>query len=53
MSFNGQFVRNASELSELMSRSEVGQKVNLGIRRGSQDLNVEVVFKSRREVYGE
>ena len=53
MSYNGQLVRNASELSELMAGGEVGQKVTLVIRRGLQDLTVEVELKARREVYGE
>jgi S1-C subfamily serine protease len=53
MSFNGQFLRNGGEMTELTSRLEVGDVVKLGVSRGDQKLDVELKLGAFRDVFPE
>ena len=50
-SFDGQFLRNSGEMSELMLDREVGDIVKLGVTRGDQKLDVELELRSFRDVF--
>ena len=53
ISYDSQLLRNASELGELMARSEVGQVKTLKVRRGERELSIDVTLRAWRDVYGE
>lgn len=53
LSYNGQFLRNAAELGEVMSQAKAGEVVSVEVLRGTQRLTVEVTLRSYAEVYPE
>jgi S1-C subfamily serine protease len=53
VSLDGQFLRNAGEMSELMADMKVGQTVKLGVRRGEQLLELDLEIKALKDVYPE
>jgi serine protease Do len=53
VSLNGQFLRNAGEMSELTVTAKVGDVVKLTVARGEQKIDVEMTFKPLKDVYPE